>query len=58
MPEKSEIVPTTLAEVLDRMARNDFALNFDVTLEFNTPSLRVGSVRLHGRVEAVPPRKK
>ena len=57
MPQKSEVVPTTLAELLDKMAEKDYALNFDVTLEINTPSLRVGSVRVHGRVESAAKKK-
>ncbi len=58
MPQKNEVVPSTLADVLDRMAGKDYAFNFDITLELNTPGLRVGSVRVHGRVESAPPRKK
>lgn len=59
MPQKSEIGPTTtIAELLDKMAERDYALNFDVTLEFNTPNLRVGSVRVHGRVESAGTKKK
>ncbi|HEY4657800.1 MAG TPA: hypothetical protein VIH34_04890 [Candidatus Bathyarchaeia archaeon] len=58
MPQKSEIGPATIAELLDRMAERDYAFNFDVTLEFNTPNLRVGSVRVHGRLESAATRKK
>ena len=58
MPQKSEIGPTTIAELLDRMAKRDYAFNFDVTLEFNTPNLRVGSVRVHGRLESAANGKK
>jgi len=58
MPQKSEIGPATIAELLDRMAERDYAFNFDVTLELNTPNLRVGSVRVHGRLESAATRKK
>ncbi len=58
MPQKSEMVPTTLAELVDKMASRDYAFNFDITLEFNTPSLRVGSLRVHGRVESAATKRK
>ncbi len=58
MPQKSEFAPTSLAELLDKMAEKDYALNFDVTLELNTPSLRVGSLRVHGRIESGSTKKK
>ncbi|HEY4822292.1 MAG TPA: hypothetical protein VIH83_01225 [Candidatus Bathyarchaeia archaeon] len=52
------MVPTTLAELVDKMASRDYAFNFDITLEFNTPSLRVGSLRVHGRVESAATKRK
>ena len=58
MPQRSEIEPTTLAQVLGKIAERDYAFNFDVTLEFNTPNLRMGSVRVHGRVESAATKKK
>ncbi len=58
MPQKSEMEPATLAELFDKMADKDYAFNFDVTFEFNTPSLRVGSVRVHGRLESASTKKR
>ncbi len=58
MPQKSEREPATLAELFNRMADKDYAFNFDVTFELNTPSLRVGSVRVHGRLESASTKKK
>ncbi len=58
MPQKSEVVPTTLAELVDKMASKDYSFNFDITLEFNTPNLRVGSLRVHGRVESAATKRK
>lgn len=58
MPQKAEVGPTSIAEILDKMADKDYAVNFDVTLEFNTPNLRVGSVRVHGRLESVATKKR
>ena len=58
MPQKSEYPATSLAEILDRMSQKDYAVNFDVTLELATPNLRVGTVRVHGRVESEATKKK
>jgi len=43
---------------LEKISERDRAFNFDVSLELTTPSLRVGTLRVHGKVEAVAPRKK
>lgn len=58
MPQKTEAPPTSLAEALEKISERDRAFNFDVTLELTTPSLRVGSLRVHGKVEAVATKKK
>ncbi len=58
MPQKSESSPSSLAEVLERMTEKDYAFNFDVTMELATSSLRVGTVRVHGKVESVAMKKK
>jgi hypothetical protein len=57
MPQKTEASLTSIAEVLDKMSGKGYAFNFDVTVELNTPELRVGSLRVHGRVESVPKKK-
>jgi len=58
MPERTETSPASLAEVLEKISERDRAFNFDVSLELTTPSLRVGTLRVHGKVEAMAPRKK
>ena len=58
MPQKTESPPASLAEVLEKISGKDRAFNFDVTLELTTPSLRVGSLRVHGTVEAIATKKK
>ncbi len=40
------------------MAEKDYAFNFDVTMELATSSLRVGTLRVHGKVESAAPKKK
>ena len=40
------------------MADKDYAFNFDVTMELATSSLKVGTVRVHGKVESAPVKKK
>ena len=58
MPQKAEPTPSSLAEVLEKMADKDYAFNFDVTMELATSSLKVGTVRVHGKVESAALRKK
>ena len=58
MPQKNDSSPSSLAEVLEKMAEKDYAFNFDVTMEFATSSLRVGTVRVHGKVESAALKKK
>lgn len=58
MPQKNESPASSLAEVLERVAEKDRAFNFDVTMELATSSLRVGTVRIYGKVEASAPTKK
>ncbi len=58
MPQKSESSPSSLAEVLEKMSEKDYAFNFDVTMELATSSLRVGTVRVHGKVESAAMKKK
>ncbi len=53
MPKKSDVAPSSISEVLEKMSgKNYYAFNFDITLELNTPKLQVGSLRVHGRVES------
>ena len=58
MPQKNGSSPSSLAEVLEKMAEKDYAFNFDVTMELATSSLRVGTVRVHGKVESATLKKK
>ncbi len=58
MPLKSESSPSSLAVILDKMSEKGLSLNFDFTLELATPSLRVGTVRVYGKVESVAAKKK
>jgi hypothetical protein len=58
MPQKNESSPSSLAEVFEKMAEKDYAFNFDVTMELATSSLRVGTVRVHGKVESAALKKK
>ena len=52
MPKKSDVGPSSISEVLEKMSGKNYAFNFDITLEVNTPKLQVGSLRVHGRVES------
>jgi hypothetical protein len=58
MPQKNESSPSSLAEVFEKMTEKDYAFNFDVTMELATSSLRVGTVRVHGKVESAALKKK
>jgi len=58
MPQRTESTPASLAEVLEKISERDRAFNFDISLELTTPSLRVGTLRVHGTVESVAPGKK
>jgi len=58
MPLKSESSPSSLAVILDKMSEKGLSSNFDSTLELATPSLRVGTVRVYGKVESVAAKKK
>jgi hypothetical protein len=53
MPTKSEVSPTSLALILEKMSEKGYAFNFDVTLELASPSLKLGTVRVHGKLESV-----
>ena len=48
----------SIAEVLEKISGQDRAFNFDVTLELTTPSMRVGSLRVHGKVETLNNKKR
>jgi hypothetical protein len=58
MPQKSETPPATLADVLHKISDKDRAFNFDITLELTTPSLRMGTLRVRGTVEALGKKKR
>jgi hypothetical protein len=53
MPPKSELSPTSLAVILEKMSEKGYSFNFDVTLELASPSLKLGTVRVHGKVESI-----
>ena len=52
LSKKPEPPAKSVSEVLARLSEKNYAFNFDVTLELNTPKLQVGNVRIHGRVES------
>ncbi len=52
MPKKPDVAPSSISEVLEKMSGKNYAFNFDITLELNTPKLQVGSLRVRGRVES------
>ena len=52
MPKTSEVSPNSIAEILEKMSEKGYSFNFDVTLEVATPSLKLGTVRVHGKVES------
>jgi hypothetical protein len=54
MPTKSDVSPTSLALVLEKMSEKGYSFNFDVTLELASPSLKIGTVRVYGKVESAP----
>lgn len=58
MPQKAELSPSALAELVSQIVDKGYAVNFDVTLEVATPEFRVGSVRMHGKVESATSKKK
>jgi len=58
MPHKTESTPASLADVLEKISDMDRAFNFDITLELTTPSLRVGTLRMRGKVESVSSKKR
>ncbi len=53
MSKRSDSSPKSVSEVLAKLSEKNYAFNFDVTVELNTPKLQVGNVRIHGRVESV-----
>jgi len=58
MLQKNDYSNSSMSEVLEKMAAKDYAFNFDVTMELATSSLRVGTVRVHGKVESAALKKK
>jgi hypothetical protein len=59
MPQRSEeLTQSSLAEILGKMSEKGYALNFDVTLELATPTLKVGTMRVHGKLESAALRKR
>jgi hypothetical protein len=47
-----------LAEVVSMLASKDHAFNFDVTVELAMPKMKVGTVRVYGKVESVGTKKR
>ena len=58
MPPKKVPTPMSIAEVLEKISGKDRAFNFDVTVELTTPSMKIGSLRVHGKVESLNNNKK
>lgn len=58
MSQKRESNASSVASVLEKMTEKGYAVNFDFTVEFNMPQLRMGSVRIHGTVESSASRKR
>ncbi len=58
MRQKAELSPSALAELVSQIVDKGYVVNFDVTLELATPDFRVGSVRVHRRVESATSKKK
>jgi hypothetical protein len=58
MSLKRESNPSRIAGVLEKLTEKGYAVNFDFTVEFNMPQLRMGSIRIHGTVESSASRKK
>jgi 2C-methyl-D-erythritol 2,4-cyclodiphosphate synthase len=52
LSKRTDPSPKSVSEVLAKLSEKNYAFNFDVTLELNTPKLQVGNVRIHGRVES------
>jgi hypothetical protein len=53
MSKRQDPSPRSVSEVLAKLSEKNYAFNFDVTLELNTPKLQVGSLRVHGLIESV-----
>jgi len=53
LSKRSDSSPKSVSEVLAKLSDKNYAFNFDITLELNTPKLQVGSLRVHGRVESI-----
>ncbi len=58
MSQKRGSTASTVAGVLDKITEKGYAVNFDFTVEFNMPQLRMGSVRIHGTVESSASKKR
>lgn len=58
MPSKAELSPSSLVDILEKMSQKGYSFNFDVTLEVATPSLKLGAVRVHGKVESTASKAK
>jgi hypothetical protein len=58
MPTRNEQASMSIAEALEKISGKDRAFNFDVTLELTTPNMKVGSLRVHGKVESLHDKKK
>jgi hypothetical protein len=43
---------------LGKMSEKGYAVNFDVILELATPTLKVGTVRVHGKLESAALKKR
>ncbi|HZY93559.1 MAG TPA: hypothetical protein VFE98_01705 [Candidatus Bathyarchaeia archaeon] len=59
MPRNGSITNAAdLAEVVSMIAKKDHAFNFDVTLELAMPKMKVGTLRVYGKVESVGTKKR
>ena len=57
-PSRSQISAESLGEVVTQVMDKGYNLNFDVTMELATKRLRVGTLRVYGRIESGSQKKK
>ncbi|HZD12721.1 MAG TPA: hypothetical protein VE177_04290 [Candidatus Binatus sp.] len=57
-PSRSQLSTESLGDVLTQVMNKGYQVDFDVTMELATKRLRVGSLRVYGRMEAGTQKKK
>jgi len=55
---RSQISAESLGEVVTQVMDKGYQMNFDVTMELATKRLRVGTLRVYGRIESGSQKKK